>query len=286
MNLITYIVTLNWNTTRLLKEMALSVQRTTPECHKWIIVDNGSKQDDWRELELWTQICGLHNSRHGLLHRYEENQGMIIGHNQAFDLAAQCGQPHEIVMIDTDVTVFEHGWLSKVRAWADQHPEVGIVGLEHARHEKRAPAIFLDPAGYWYIHEDQPAEPTEGESVGLGMALIRWPVLEACLRFDPDFHIYYKQDDDLCFQVRADLGLEVWAFPIGCNHWGSGSLKSSDYQCAGCSGKSEFDELKRRNQEYFVEKWGWALRGRRGTLTEEAQHLAETKQDMRERRGG
>lgn len=287
MNRKLYFVTLNWNTTRLLKDMVIAVEETTPQPHQWIIVDNGSDEENWHELRRWTQQHDMNNGDRGYLHRYETNQGLIIGHNRALDLAALCQQPHEIVMIDTDVTIWQENWLEEVQAWADAHPQVGIIGLEHARHEDRSPAIFLDPAGYWYIHEDQPAEPTEGESVGLGLALLRWPVLEAGLRFDPGFHIYFKQDDDLCFQVRAALGLEVWAYPIpDLEHWGSGSLKSSDYQCAGCDGKSEWDQLKRRNQEYFVRQWTWALRPRRQNLAAEAAHLREMKEIMARKRGG
>ena len=286
MNRRLYFITLNWNTT-LLKRMVASVEATVTLPHQWIIIDNGSDRENWGELKRWAQERNLDNGARGYLHRYEANQGLIVGHNRAFDLAALCKQPHEIVMVDTDVLIWQENWLGETLAWADEHPQVGIVGLEHSRREEGAPPVFLDPSGYWYIHEEQPGEPTEGESVGLGVALLRWPVLEAGLRFDPGFRIYYKQDDDLCFQVRAALGLEVWVYPIpGLDHWGSGSLKQSDYQCAGCDGKSEWDRMKSRNQEYFARKWAWALRPRRPALAAEAEHLREMKEIMARERGG
>jgi hypothetical protein len=118
----------------------------------------------------------------------------------------------------------------------------------------------------------------------LGFALIRWAVLEAGLRFDPGFRMYYKQDDDFCFSVRADLGLEVWAYPVGCVHWGSGSLRANSYQVGEASGWDEFDSVKQDNQRYFTKKWRWALTDRRRNMEEQAAHLAEMKRVFAERR--
>jgi len=209
-----------------------------------------------------------------------------VGHNRALDMAAECHEPHEVVLIDTDVTVQEGDWLSRVLNWTHWHPKIGIVGLEHSKAEVCSPAIFQTPAGYWYIHEEQTqtARPAEGESAGLGFALIRWQVLATRMRFDPAYRMYYKQDDDLCFAVRACLGLEVWAFPVENIHWGSGSLKQADYVCGDCQGKGEWDEMKAANQRLFAERWQWALRPRRETMEQEAQHLAEMKMRMNMRR--
>lgn len=298
-----YFVTLNWNTTGLLKEMMESVEATTPEPHRWIIVDNGSDSDQWRELQAFlgnTQVIGAFDLDDGVVGVYETgkmgvtlarsptNLGCIHGHNLAFKIARTLsqGNPHEIIMIDTDVVITEQGWLSQVRAWGDAKLEVGIIGLEHGEHETCAGAVFLDPSGNWYIHEGQTneARPVQGESVGLGLALIRWPVLRASLRFDPDYVMYYKQDDDLCFQVRANLGLEAWVHPIGCIHWGSGSLKANVYECGDAHGWDEFDETKQANQATFVRKWQWALDHRRAKLEQERIHLEHIEKIMANRR--
>jgi GT2 family glycosyltransferase len=301
----TYFVTLNWNTTSLLQQMVASVEATTPEPHTWIIVDNGSDEENTVRLYDWAHyvfedlvIVGDAAAREEdwtiedehtdvVIVRLEENVGCILGHNLAFGVARGLSQgaPHEIVMLDTDVVVTEQGWLSKVRTWAG--PEVGVVGLEHGPNHVCSGAVFLDTNGNWYLHEEQMMreEPAEGESAGLGFALIRWPVLRAGLRFDTGFRLYYKQDDDFCFQVRNELGLEVWAYPVGNVHFGSGSLKANDYQCGEASGFSEFDQIKQDNQKYFTEKWRWALRDRRATMAQEAAHLAEMKRLMAEERG-
>jgi GT2 family glycosyltransferase len=310
MNLITYFVTLNWNTTELLEGMVKSVEATTAEPHKWIIIDNGSDEQNWVALCRWTHErfagdcarvgveahtinsdrwywdAGL-GSFKAVIVRLDENAGCILGHNLAFNTACVLanGEPHEIVMIDTDVVINEQGWLSKARAWADEHPEVGIVGMEHGPRAVCAPAVFLDTNGNWYLHEPQMqrAEPVEGESVGLGFALVRWPVLDVGLRFDLGFKLYYKQDDDFCFQVRADLGLEVWVFPVGNIHFGSGSLQANEYQCGDAGGWDEFDQIKQANQRYFAQKWNWLLRGRRKNMEGEAAHLVEMRREMEAR---
>jgi len=225
----------------------------------------------------------------GLLHRLTSNQGLVTAHNLALDIAASLSpdSAYEVVFIDTDVEVYEEGWLSTVRGWADRNPMVGIVGLEHSAGEVCSPAIFLDKAGYWYIQKGQTMtrQPVEGESAGLGFALLRWDILCAGLRFDPRYIWYYKQDDDFCFQVRCG-GYKIWAYPVGNTHYGSASLKKVGYKVAGagCENKADWDDLKRRNQERFAEKWAWALRGRRASLEVEQEHLREMKVVMAQRR--
>lgn len=305
----TYFVTLNWNTTELLKRMVGSVEKTTLEPHTWIIVDNGSDKENQTALYDWlhwffvgdfavVNVKTVGSGRwcrgvvteelEALVIASPENVGCILGNNLAFDVAQQMSKrrSHEIVMVNTDVSLIERGWLSKVREWADKRPEVGIVGLEHSKGAACASAIFLDTNGNWYIHQVQTkqAEPAEGESVGLGLALIRWPVLEAGLRFDPAFKMYYKQDDDFTFKMRARLGLEAWVFPVDCIHWGRGSLKANDWQCGDARNRAEFEEIKSENQRLFAERWAWALRSRRATMEEEAQHLVQMKQMVEERR--
>lgn len=305
--MITYFVTLNWNTTGLLMEMVESVEATTPERHVWVIVDNGSNERNEVALYEWVGQTfadpvvirqdlsygkiGELGTIDAIIVRCPENQGCIVGHNLAFDVVQMLSAGMdpgsvEIVMVDTDVVVTEEGWLSKVRKWA--RPGMGVIGMEHGPKAVCAPAVFLDTNGNWYLHESQMtiALPAEGESVGLGFALIRWPVVEAGLRFDTNFEMYYKQDDDFCFQVRADLGLEVWVYPVGNVHFGSGSLRANAYQVGEARGWDEFDEVKQRNQAYFTKKWRWALGDRRRNMEEQGRWLTEMKREMVTRRQG
>jgi len=299
----TVFVTLNWNTTALARTMIDSIEVTTPEPHKWIIVDNGSRDPEFYDLCRYVRLAFRDRGAYGVftdrrdswgkphldvaILRLPTNAGCVLGHNLAFDLASVLTDgAYDLVMVDTDVEVFEPGWLTRVRAWATgQEQPIGVVGMEHAAGEVCAGAVFLDTNGNWYIHSGQTwrAVPEPAESVGLGFALLRWPV--PTLRFDTGFKLYYKQDDDLCFQVRADLGYSVWAFPVANTHWGSGSLKANDYHVQDAAGWDAFDAIKRANQRYFAQKWAWALRGRRPNLLAEAAHLREMAQLMAEKRG-
>lgn len=303
MNQITYFVTLNWNTTGLLKRMVESVEGTTSEAHRWIILDNGSENGDVAGLiEFARQTFGdvlimgageeLDSLSWGLMPDTSRviivsshvNLGCIEGHNLTLDVARAWseGQPHRIVLINTDVEITEERWLSKVCGWADERPAVGIVGMEHNVNAVCAPAIFLDKNGNWYLHETQmkKAEPVEGESVGFGLVLVRWPVLDAGLRFDTHYEMYYKQDDDFCFHVRFDLGLEVWAYPVGCVHYGAGALRANEYRVGKANGWDEFDQMKQANQRYFAKKWRWALGDRRRNMEEQAAWLVEMKEKI------
>lgn len=299
-----YFVTLNWNTTDLCSKLLSTVEETTPEPHTWIILDNGSVPEERARLldvvrAYWPggyQVRHANDARvatpawgQALVLLADENMGCVKGHNLAFDAvaAARGRQPAEIVMCDTDVEVAQPGWLTAARDFADKAGNIGIVGLEHSGAEVCAGAVFLDPSGNWYLHADQTmrAVPVRAESVGLGMALLRAPVVKAGLRFDEGFKLYYKQDDDLCFQVRANLGLDVWAYPISMTHWGSQALRANAYAVdAATQGWEAFDAVKRANQKYFAQKWAWALRGRRPNLAAEAAHLTAIDALMRERR--
>lgn len=300
-----YFVTLNWNTNAYVQKLIETVEATTPEPHTWVVVDNGSTPElktellDYARRTFAGRFCiaderreswGTPKGVDAIVVTAERNLGCVLGHNLAFDMvdAARYGEGAvEMVMLDADVEVYQDGWLTDARQWVEAQPDIGIVGLEHSRAEVCAGAVFLDPSGNWYLHRDQTmtGTPVQSESVGLGMALLRWPVIQKGLRFDTGYELYYKQDDDLCFQVRANLGLEVWAYPIEMVHWGSGALRVNAYSPnEKVQGRIAFDEIKRKNQQYFASKWAWALRGRRPTLADEAKHLREMGALMRERR--
>jgi len=306
MNPTTYFVTLNWNTTGLLSQMITSVETTVSGATRWVIVDNGSNAERWAALRAFAKaefvdpfILDAAPARRlvrwepyldeiqAVVVRSRTNLGCIEGHNLALNVVKflSVHRPHEVVLINTDVVISEHGWLDRLHSWLEDKPQIGIVGLEHSRGAKCASAIFLDTNGNWYIQGDQRmhAIPVESESVGFGMVMLRWPVLEAGLRFDPRFVMYYKQDDDFAFQVRT-MGLEVWAFPIDCLHWGSGSLKTNEYHVGDAQGRAEFEQVKQANQRRFAEKWAWALRERRGSWEAEMGHLAEMRRVMADRR--
>lgn len=280
----TFFVTLNWNTTAYFQKLIETVEFCTPEPHTWVVVENGSREAERQALYAF---CNDYFGGCGpvVVLPQPENIGCVLGHNAAFAKCAQLAgaDPYEIVMLDTDVEVYHAHWLSEVRAWA-AGKEVGIVGLEHGPSEVCAGAVFLDTSGNWYLHGRQTGQavPVRAESVGLGMAWLRWPVTS--LRFDVGFKVYYKQDDDLCFQCRANLGLDVWAYPLNMVHWGSRGLKDNDYTVGEVRGREAFEEMKRNNQKYFASKWAWALKGRRANLVEEAQHLNAMADLLRARR--
>lgn len=291
-----FFVTLNWNTTAYFKRLVDTVEAVTSTEHTWVIVENGSRESEYQALleycaARWPTLAVVGAPTPAVnapcvIVRSKDNLGCVLGHNLAFDVCAAITNTghYDIVMFDTDVEVYETDWLLRVEHWLADKPQIGIVGMEHSSHEVCAGAVSLDTAGYWYLHPRQTNNPVpmRAESVGLGMALLRWPVTQ--LRFDTGFEIYYKQDDDLCFQARA-LGMDVWAYPLQMVHWGSRGLQENAY-CVNenVGGYNAFDQVKRKNQAYFAKKWAWALRGRRESLAAEQQHLQTMAELMRERR--
>lgn len=279
----TYFCTLNWNTTDWLVRMAESVEATVDAPHKWIVIDNGSEEGERERLESFMRT----QPPRWVVKWLPENVGCVHGYNLAFDIVDGL-RPGlaQIVMINTDVTLDDAGWLSRLTTWAEVNPEVGVVGLEHSKGARCASQIFMDDNGNWYVHErrNMGERPRESESVGLGFALLRPAVVEAGLRFDPLYEMYYKQDDDFVFQMRAELGLEAWVYPVDCVHHGRASIETNNYKVGDATDEREFDEMKQENQRKFAEKWAWALKPRRRTLLDEAAHLRDMKRIMAERR--
>jgi len=298
-----FFVTLNWNTTGFFKKMLESVDATARGSHTWVIVDNGSYDNERRDLVRYCAdrfkgrfaLYGEDRAGWGdpgnmvadcVLITLPFNIGCVLGHNLSLEMCAALAgdDAYDVVLMNTDIEVYHEGWLPEVQAYARKH-NAGIVGMEHSAAELCAGAVFLDTQGYWYLHKAQlmAKKPVRGESVGMGLALLRWPV--PTLRFDEGYRMYYKQDDDLCFQVRANLGLDIVAYPVDMIHWGNRAIRGNDYVLDDeVRDKESFEAMKRENQRYFAKKWAWALRGRRKGMAEEGRHLAEMDTLMRERR--
>jgi len=306
-----FFLALNWDTSDHLAAMTESVEDTVGPV-TWLILDNGSTPAEWGKLMDWAfdrggrvtiskkkdirsiaplalGVAGQGAVALTVIIRRHENLGMIHGYNQLLDLALNLsdGEHHDVVLINTDVRVNQVGWLYDVLEWLKDRPEIGVVGMEHSRGELCAAAIFLDTVGNWYTQAGQTRQaiPVEGESVGLGFCLVRWPVLEAGIRFSPEFEFYYKQDDDFTFRIRHELGLQIWAYPVDCVHLGRASILEHDYKVGPATNQLEFENMKKRNQKRFADRWEWLLRGRRPSLQAEARHLEEMRAAMGERRG-
>lgn len=301
-----YFLTLNWDTTEHLQAMVESIENQVGGALNWLILDNGSERQQWRKLYSWAYgrsgrvvVSRLSDVRHiagiasattprprTVIVRRTENLGMIVGYNTLLDLAwALAKGKHEVFLVNTDMRILGP-FLDEVLQWADARPEVGVVGLEHSRGEVCAAAIFLDTAGNWYTQGGQTkrAEPVEGESVGLGFCLVRWPVLDAGIRFNPEYEFYYKQDDDFTFQIRLKLGLQIWAYPIACAHLGRASIRAHNYQVGPAKNQVQFEEMKTRNRTRFSSDWADFLRGRRGNMGAERAHLDTMRRAMADAR--
>jgi GT2 family glycosyltransferase len=95
-----------------------SIERSTPEPHELILVDNGSK-DGTREFfreyaETRSHVTVVAN---------QSNRGFAAGNNQGLALA----RGGTICLLNND-TVVTPGWLERMRAVLEREPQVGLVG--------------------------------------------------------------------------------------------------------------------------------------------------------------
>lgn len=271
----TYIVTLTWNNSLDLQRCAASLHESTQHPVQWVIVDNGSTEieraqiegylDEWNPFGLVLVATVLLNP---------ENRGLPAAQNQALDRIdkLQGGNPYQVVLLDAD-TVVQPGWLTNLIDFAQERPDVGIVGGSKSPTGNPCP-VYHNPNGRWYVHDFQYRHPShfmEGESIDFSCAYLRPELLARGLRFDEAYEIYDGHDQDLSFRVRS-WGYRIWQIDAGVLHYASSAMKTAGYQWQG-GGRSEWDDLRAKNVARFARIWKPFLAAHRGTVEEEILHM-------------
>lgn len=263
MSKVTYIISLNWNTTDLLLNLYQSLEKYTSLPYSLIIVDNGSKPQEKRKLKDFfsNKAYIIYNS---------QNMGIPKAYNQALNYISQKEkQPYDVVLMNSDTEIQEEKWLTKLKNFAYGKDKIGIVGFE--RGSGGSSPVFLDDRGDWYQRPEL-FEGGEGETVGFGLVFIKAP-LPSLLRFDEEYGFYGHYDNDFAFKSRM-LGYEVWTIALKVRHFGQRSLKINNYKINDkVQGFKALQEMRRKSQTLFVNRWKIFLAPRRKTLEEEKEHL-------------
>jgi GT2 family glycosyltransferase len=112
------IITLAFNQIAHTRKCLESLAARTVTSYEIIAVDNGSQDRTSDLLHAW---CGT-SPRHIVI-RNENNRGFAAGNNQALTLA----RGEFVVLLNND-TVVTDGWLERMLAVLERHPDTGIVG--------------------------------------------------------------------------------------------------------------------------------------------------------------
>jgi len=274
----TYIVILTWNNVVDFRLCVESIGANTLSACKLILIENGSRPEERAEIKrIYDRLYDVPWACLDTGHYYEAafNEGIPAGQNRALAwLAEHETEPYGVVLLDAD-TVVEMDWLTKILAYAEAHPDVGIVGSAKSPGSPSHP-VYHHTNGRWYVHDKQGQDPArdfmEGESVDFACAYLRPELLARGLRMDERYKIYDGYDQDMTFRVRS-WGYRIVQIDAGVVHFGSAAMKANNYQWSG-GGHHEWSELRAKNVKRFATIWAPFLAPRRHSVKDEVGHMA------------
>ncbi|HWD18472.1 MAG TPA: glycosyltransferase, partial [Verrucomicrobiae bacterium] len=221
-----------------------SLAAHTPEPHEIIVVDNGSSDKTPGAL----RVLAVKNPRIRVVVN-RENCGFAGGNNQGLAVA----RGRHVVLLNND-TVVSAGWLGRMLAVFERHPETGMVGP--MSNYVSGPQL-ITPAPYSNLAE-MPAFAAQWTSAHAGQSVeaarlvgfcvaLRRDVVDKIGSLDTRFGNGNFEDDDLCIRARlAGYSLRI-AQDSFVHHTGGQTFQGA---------KIDYAAMMQRNWQLFKAKWG------------------------------
>ncbi len=217
---------------------------TAAEDYELIVVDNASSDGT---VEYLRQLQPYHANLRVIANR--ANRGFAVGNNQGISIA----RGRTVLLLNND-TVLTAGWLDRMLAVLDRHPEAGLVGP--VSNCVSGPQLVCE-ASYKNLEvmpgfAAQWARRMEGLSLEVtrlvGFCLLaRRELIERIGGLDERFGSGNFEDDDFCLRAleagfKARIAQEVFV-----HHAGSQTFKSA---------KINYRDVMMSNWRLFKAKWG------------------------------
>ncbi|MHB8895058.1 MAG: glycosyltransferase [Candidatus Geothermincolia bacterium] len=225
------------------KEMLEQLARVT-DLYSLVVVSNGFDDPDY--------LRGVNPSS---LIENAENNGAIKSVNQGLDLA----DGEFVVVLHSDVLIFDEGWLDHILAFMERRVDVGLVGLagRHGIDGEGRPineSTVLNQDGHPECYRPTWRFTEVAAVDGLG-----WVMRNDGRRLDETLGMMHFYDMDLSLQYIAD-GLKVYVADIDLEHVALDPEKScrndADYREAiGGDDDLYYEEVRER----FRGKWAHLL---------------------------
>jgi GT2 family glycosyltransferase/Flp pilus assembly protein TadD/glycosyltransferase involved in cell wall biosynthesis len=223
-----------------------SIERSTPESHELLLVDNGSTDGTVEYLSAYA--AGRANVR---LVLNDENRGFAGGNNQALALA----QGNYVVLLNNDTIVTE-GWLTRLVSAVERTPGAGLAGpvSNYVSGSQLVETSYASQdelerwAAGWSASHDGEIQ-AAGRLVGFCL-LARREVIDAIGALDERFGAGNFEDDDFCLRARAAGFGAVIARDAFVHHTGNQTFAGQ---------RIDYTASLTRNCAIFEEKWGRPL---------------------------
>lgn len=208
-----------------------------------IMVDNGSTDGTGAYLQ---ELQRKHPGVRVITNR--SNRGFAAGNNQGLTLA----RGDAVVLLNND-TIVTRGWLARMRAVLQRHPEAGVVGPMSNRvsgPQLVSPVAYGTPAELPAFAEkwaaDHAGEVFEvARAVGFCL-LVRREVVDRIGGLDECFGSGNFEDDDYCIRARLAGYRVVVARDVFIHHTGSQTFQGA---------KIDYRAAMLRNWDLFRNKW-------------------------------
>ncbi|THF79877.1 glycosyltransferase [Cohnella fermenti] len=239
------IIILTCNESDLTRECVRSIADHTPEDYELVFVDNGSTDGTVAYLRTIPDAKLILN---------RSNRGFAAGCNQG--IVAASGT--YICLLNND-TVVSDGWLTRMLAWFEKNPRIGIVG---PRTNYAAGSQRVDAVPYRTMDEMREfAKEWAGEHAGDGFypyrligfcMVMHRSLIDRVGGLDETFYPGTYEDDDLCLRARINGNILWVAQDVFIHHHGSRTFRSKQFR-----EDADFPG----NAERFARKWGLKITG-------------------------
>ena len=214
---LTSIIVLNWNGMNYTKPCIESVLRNTREKFEIIVIDNGSKEPELRELRKM--------AKGGKIQTLIEN-GKNVGFARANNQGLRKAKGDYLFLLNND-TLVPKNWLKDIIAVAESGKKVGIVGvnLPAGENDKKVyGGAYVGTSGmvkHWIRQDAKNLGNIEVDQVGGAAMLFKRSVFERIGELDEGFSPIYFEETDFCARARKAGYRVVFAPNISIIHFGS-----------------------------------------------------------------
>jgi GT2 family glycosyltransferase len=254
------ILIINWNTKQLLSDCLRSVYENAGDVEYEVIVVDNASGDGSKEMVKndFPQVILIEN---------EDNRGFAAANNQGIAIA----KGRYVLLLNSDTVVLE-GCIANTVAFADAHPQAGVVGCRVLNPDRTLqPTCFMYPSimnmllSSTYLYKLFPKsrffgrermtwwdrnDVREVDVVAGCFMLVRREAIEQVGRIDEQFFMY-GEETDWCFRFKKG-GWKLIFTPVGqIIHFGGGSSKIVKYEMI-CQLRSSILLFMKKNRHRAV----------------------------------
>ena len=211
------IIVINWNGIKLTRDcVGFLRQKTSYKPFEIIVIDNGSKASDVRELNELHKRKAIDK-----LILNDFNNGFSGANNQGVEVASG----DYILLLNNDVDLTKN-WLSKLVSIAEEDKKIGLIGpkitLTHTPDVCFGAGKITDSGASDFGYE---TERCDVEQIGGAALMFKRSVLEKIGALDAGFNPAYFEECDFCVRARKAGFRVVFAPESEILHFENATLK-------------------------------------------------------------